>query len=132
MGLHARSGKNHPSQKLKPITNLCAKYLSRQKKDTHGSRLWQLLEEKWSKTRSKLTIAELVSMATKEDAGIQHNASYEYAMLSILGSNRKQQYVRHLDNTAAKIINAELSKPSRNNTIWRRFIECEVEMANKP
>jgi hypothetical protein len=94
----------------------------------NADNLWQFVLGGWPANRQTLTIADVENIAPLGTAGINNRSSYDFAMLTMLSTNRRN-YIRHLNLAALEAINAEIILANRNNGIWRHYLEAEIEMA---
>ena len=99
------------------------------RKDTNADCLWRVIDAAWPPEREWLSLSEVAELAPYRVGpigavrtgghGIHHKSSYEFAMLTVLCTLRRN-YVEHQDPEADRALGDELGLTNRNNGIWKR------------
>jgi hypothetical protein len=105
-------------------SNLCKK----RKHMPNADKLWDVVQDLWPINSKWQTINEIKELVPIGTAGIDNRSSYDFAMLTMLSTVRRNFFVHEHINTE-KEINAEVVKTNRNNGIWRYHLNSRVRKA---
>ena len=91
-------------------------------------KLWDVVKDLWPKNSQWQTIGDIKGLAPIGTAGIDNRSSYDFAMLTMLSTVRRN-FVVHEKIITEKEINDEIVKTNRNNGIWRYHLNSRVRKA---
>ncbi|MGD9365696.1 MAG: hypothetical protein PVH87_08385 [Desulfobacteraceae bacterium] len=94
----------------------------------NADKLWDVVKDLWPVNSQWQTIDEIKELAPIGTAGIGNRSSYDFAMLTMLSTVRRN-YIVHEQINAEKEINDEVVKTNRNNGIWRYHLNSRVRKA---
>lgn len=94
----------------------------------NADKLWSVVQDSWPINSRWQTISQIKDLAPIGTAGIDNRSSYDFAMLTMLSTVRRNFVVHEHINTE-KEINAEVVKTNRNNGIWRYHLNSRVRKA---
>ena len=95
----------------------------------NADKLWNVVQDLWPINSKWQTISQIKDLAPIGTAGINNRSSYDFAMLTMLSTVRRN-FVVHEQINAEKKINDEVVKTNRNNGIWRYYLNSRVQKAN--
>lgn len=89
--------------------------------------LWDNLLQVWPLGQQWLTIIEIYNIIPINTCGITNRSSYDFAILTLLSTVRRPNYLLHDDLNTERVINEEVIKNNRNNGIWRQYFNSKVK-----
>ncbi|MCB2141089.1 hypothetical protein KQH27_00110 [bacterium] len=95
------------------------------KRMPNADKLWTVVQSLWPINDEWLTIDEIMGLAPIKTAGINNRSSYDFAMLTMVSTVRRD-FIVHENTITESAINDELIKTNRNNGIWRKFLNSRV------
>jgi hypothetical protein len=99
------------------------------KRVPNADKLWTVVQGLWPINSKWQMISQIKDLAPIRTAGIDNRSSYDFAMLTMLSTVRRN-FVVHEQINAEKEINDEVVKSNRNNGIWRDYLNSRVRKAN--
>jgi hypothetical protein len=90
--------------------------------------LWLEVISKWPEGTDRLKISSIAELAPIGTADISNRSSYDFAMLTLLSTQRRD-FIVHDDHAAKQAIDNEVLETNRNNGIWRNYLGSFVRKA---
>jgi hypothetical protein len=95
----------------------------------NADKLWNVVQNAWPVDAQWLTIDQVAALAPKGTEGINNHSSYDFAVLTMLSTARRN-YIVHQDSAAQEAIDDHVVRANRNNGIWKRYPASKVRRAS--